>query len=64
MIVHYDIFKQPFKIKEKDFIDAKVQLLYHKYNSTIEDYVDKLPADDFIAYCLDKGIGERYFNDL
>ena len=62
VIVHYDIYRQPFKIKEKDFYYGQVQLIYEKCNGTIKEYSENLSADHFIEYCLDKGIGKGWLN--
>lgn len=44
------------KFKEKLFISAECIFTAKKCNGTIKEYANDLSADDFIEYCMDKGI--------
>ena len=61
-ITHYNIFREPLHTSRKQFGGIKKQLYYYEYDSTIKDYSEKLSADDFIDYCMSKGLGERWLN--
>ena len=44
------------KFREKLFIQAECVFTAKKCNGTIKEYANDLSADDFIEYCMDKGI--------
>lgn len=64
IIVHYDRYRQSYKIAPKKFKCAKVRLVAEPFKGTIKELAENMAADDFIQYCLDKGIGEKYINEL
>lgn len=47
------------KFKEKLFIKAECVFTAKKCDGTIKDYANDLSADEFIEYCVDKGISVR-----
>ena len=47
------------RFKEKKFKSATSEFVALRYVSTIKDYANSLSADEFIEYCLDKGLSVR-----
>ena len=61
-ITHESAFREPLHTTEKQFGGMTKTMKYYLYDSTIKDYAEKLSADDFIEYCMSKGLDERWLS--
>ena len=61
-ITHESVFREPLHTTEKQFGGMTKTMKYYLYDSTIKDYAEKLSADDFIEYCMSKGLDERWLS--
>lgn len=55
-ITHYDKFKQPLHIKQKQFVSLSIILHISRCNLTTNECQQHLYIDEYIQYCLDRGI--------
>ena len=55
-ITYVDEFRNLLHTNEKQFNKLQQKLCCSQYEGTMKDYFEKLSADEFIEYCLDKGI--------